>query len=266
MNKRILFLLHLIVFFGGQQCLNAQKVSDRYLSISMAPALGFRILGNAKVPTDYRGTATTYRDSLNKSDGPGQSFNFGVQYFTKKNAFEGLALGLSYTTLTFRRISEDLQLGDRIHPKVGVGYLTGLVQAANLRVKYDYRYRYAEASMLWHFSAEGYGNKKEWDLWYFVGFSPAVLIRDRVHVFTEGFSIDGENTFDVKDDNVTPVVFNVFAQAGFRAHYYMYKNIHGLLQPRFRMPFLPSSGGTQTVWIPQLSLDLGLVFLLDKDR
>ncbi len=264
MKNIILLFLNVLVFCGSVQNLHAQKGSDNFINISIGPALGFRILGNAKVPSDYRGTSTNFRDSLNKSDRPGQSFNFGIQYFNKKNAFDGLAIGLSYTTLTFRRISEDLQLGDRIHPKVGVGYLTGLVQAANLRIKYDYRYRYAEASMLWHRSAEGYGNKKEWDMWYFFGFSPAVLVRDRVHVFTEGFSIDGKNTFDVKDDNVTPVVFNVFGQVGFRAHYYMYKNLHGLIQPRFRLPILPSSGGAQTVWIPQLSLDLGLVFLLDK--
>ncbi len=253
----------LIIVFTANVLLG-QRGSDRYLTFSAAPALGFRILGDVKVPSTYKAGKVEFRDSLNKADRPGQSMNFGIQYFTKKNAFDAFSIGISYTTLTYRRVAENLKLGDWIHPQVG--YITGLVQAANLSVRYDYRYRYIEAPILWHKSAEGYGNLKEFDMWYFFGFAPAVMVQDRVHIFTQGFTAQGTNTFDIKDEQVTPVRFNVFAQAGFRADYYMYKNIHGLLQPRFRMPVLPSSGGTQTVWIPQLSLDLGLIFLLDKDR
>jgi len=263
MNKRITFLFAICLITALQPAFS-QRNGDTYFDVSVSPSLGFQILGGIKLPQKYSGSESTYRDSISKISHPGQSMNFGVQYFSKKNAFNAFSIGLSYTTLTFRRTQQNLILGDMIHPKVGI--VSGLIQAANLTVKHDFRYKYIEVPLLWHKSAEGYGNLKEFDIWYFGGFAPAVLVRDRVHIFTEGFTTNGTNTFNVKDDDITPVRFNIIGQAGIRADYYMYKNLHGLLQPRIRVPLLPSTGGIQSVWIPQLSVDLGLIFLLDKTK
>jgi hypothetical protein len=242
----------------------AAQTSDHFLDVTFSPSLGFRVLGDYKVPSTWTKSRVQFRDSLYKADRPGQSMNFGIQYMTKKNSFSAFSLGLSYTSLVFRRVRENLQISDLVHPDVG--YVTGVIQAANLRVKYDYRYRYVEASMLWYQSAEGYKNLKDLDLWYFIGFSPAILVRDRVHIFTEGFTMpNGKDVFNVKDKDIRGVVANCFGQAGMRIDYNMYRRIHALIQPRFRLPLLPSSQGMQTIWIPQASLDLGLIFYLDEE-
>lgn len=262
MNRfRVLFA---VFAFAATTLVQAQTSADKFIDFRVAPALGFRVMGNVNIPSSYKGTRSDFLDSLKKADRPGQSLNFGVQYLFKQNAFDALSFGLSYTTLSFRRVRENLKIGDLIHPDVG--YIIGVIQAANLKVKYDYRYSYLEASMLWHKSAEGYKKKKELDLWWVYGFSPAVLIRDNVHIFTEGFTMNGSNQFNVKDKEATPFRFNVYGQAAFRVQTYLYKKVHGLFQPRLRVPLLPSSTGSQTVWIPQFSIDLGLVYLIDDKR
>jgi hypothetical protein len=260
LKNNIYFRFIPFLLFAAPIFLVAQKKTEKFLDISISPALGFGIPGDIKPPANYKGTVKDFSDSINKASRPGQNFNFGISYFQKKNAFEGVSFGLSYTTLSFRRVVENLKIGDWIHPQVG--YITGVIQAANLRVKYDFRYHYIEGSVLWYSSAEGYGNIKDLDLWFFGGFAPAVLLRDNLHIFTEGFTMNGTNTFDVRDKDITPTTFNLFGIGGLRADYMMFKKTHALLQPKIRIPVLPSTGGSQTYWIPQIGVDIGFIFLL----
>lgn len=261
MKKRV-FSICLGLWLAGW--LSAQSTSDHYLDVSVSPSAGFRILGAFNMPANYRGGKTNFRDSLQKTDRPGQSMNFGIQYTTRQNAFISFSFGLSYTTLTFRRTRENLQLGDEIHPKIG--YITGFIQAAELKIKEDFRYHYAEVPLLWQKSVDKYNKFQDVDLFIFGGFAPAFCVADKVKIFTQGFTAQGKNTFYIRDDEIRPFRYNLIAQGGMRMHYAMYKKVHGLLQPRLRLPLLPSTRGAQSIWVPQLSLDLGLVFLLDKDK
>lgn len=248
------------------QPVNAQRgKDDQTLDVYIGPSLTFRLMTGFKVPANYAGTRQMFSDSLNKADRPGQNLSFGAMYTHKTNALEATSIGLAYTTLGWRRVLKDLEIGDDIHPKVG--YVSGLVGAGGLQVNQNYRYHYAEASYLWHKSAEGYTrNLKEFDLWYFFGFSAAALIRDRVFVETLGFTYNEKSKFSVQDDNIRGFIPNVFLNLGYRADYYLYKRTHALLQPRLRIPLMPSGRGDQTVFLPQFSLEVGLMFKLTEDK
>jgi hypothetical protein len=255
-NRVIAFLLGFILVLN----LNAQKKQERFLTLSFAPSIGFRVLGSYNLPSTYKGNSSQFKDSLNTADRPGQSINFGADYLIKKSAFNAISVGISYTDLTFRRVVNNMRIGYEIHPDVGI--IAGVIQAGLLQINYDFHYQNIEIPLLWHHSAEGYSNLRDFDLWYFGGFAPAFMFKDRIHIETQGFTLNGTNTFDVKDKDVVGKSFNLMAHAGFRAQYHMYKKLHGLIQPRVRIPVFPSSGGMQTYWLPQLSLDLGLVYVL----
>lgn len=259
---RIKLIFTLIACSAGT-VLAQNSRTDNTFDVTVSPSFGFRVLGKANPPSSYKGTTEEFRDSLNKADRPGQSLNFGIQYMTKKSAFKAFSVGLSYTDMTFRRRVDNLTIGYDVHPDVGV--IAGVIQAGQLRIKYDYHYRHIEIPLLWYKSAEGYSNLRDFDLWYFGGIAPAYMFGDVLRIRTEGFTLNGTNYWAVQDKDVTGNSFNVIAHAGFRSQYHMYKGLHGLVAPHLRIPLLPSSGGAQSFWIPQLSLDLGLVFLLDRD-
>lgn len=265
-KNTILYWFVTLCFAFNANNTDAQRRSknDQYLDVSISPSIGFRVLGSYLVPSTYKGTKIKYGDSLNKADRPGQSFNLGLQYTVKNAAFSALSIGLSYTTLTFRRVAQDMKIGYEIHPKVGI--IAGVIQAGYLQVDYDFKYHYIEAPVLWNKSAEGYGNYRDFDIWYTLGVAPAVLVRNRTNITLEGFTLDGKNKFSVKDSLITGVPVNIIGHVGFRAQYHMYDKMYALIQPRLRVPLLPSSSGIQTVWIPQFSLDLGLVFMLNQDK
>lgn len=262
--KRILFLITLLALISSVALSQGRKKKDeRFIDVSVGPSLGFRVLGSYKVPANYRYSAPVYRDSLNEVDRPGQSLNLGVQFMKKTSAFGAFSIGLSYTDLTFRRQVTNLKIGYEVHPKVGV--LAGVIQAGLLAVNYDFHYRYLEVPVMWYRSAEGYGNLRDFDLWYMYGFAPGILMQDRILIKTEGFTLNGTDRFSVKDDDIRGNPFNLMAHVGFRSQYHLYERIHGLFQPHLRIPVLPVSKGTQTMWIPQLTLDVGLVFMLGDD-
>lgn len=265
-GKRIIFYMALSVLAVTEAVAQRGRGKDEQtIDVYIGPSLSFRTMTGYKVPENYYGTKTMFRDSLNKADKPGQNIGFGVMFTRKTNALEARTIGLAYTTLGWRRSLTDLEIGDDIHPKVG--YVSGLVGAGGLQVNQDYRYHYIEASYLWQKSAEGYRrNFKEFDLWYFFGLSPAVMIRDRVSVKTLGFTYNEKDKFSVQDDNIRGFMPNLFLNLGFRGDYYMYKRTHALVQPRLRVPLLPSATGDQTVFLPQISLEIGLIYKLTEEK
>jgi hypothetical protein len=233
------------------------------IDVFASPSLGMRVITNFKVPLGFASNSYLFRDSLNRADRPGQSLNFGINYTRLKNALQGVTLGLSYTTLGFRRVIDNVELGSDIHPKVG--YVSGLVGSGNLRINHNFRYHYIEVVWLKYRSAEGYTrNLKEFDLWYMYGLSAAAMVRDRVFVETIGFTYDGKSHFSVKDDNIRGLIPNAFLNLGFRADYIMFAKTNAFVQPRLRIPLLPSTRGDQTIFIPQMGVDVGLVFKLGE--
>jgi hypothetical protein len=238
-----------------------RKKSEQTIEFTLSPSLGFRILGNFTLPNKYYGTRSTFQDSLRAADRPGQMLNFGLQWTKHKNAFEAISFGLSYTSLGFRRLRENIKIGSEIHPDLPI--VSHFIQAGPLTATYEFRYRYVEASILWHFAAESFGDIKDFNMSYIVGFSPAVMIGNPVKIHTSGFSLDGKNDFVVKDKVNTALFPNAFAQVGFRSDYIMFKKVHALFQPRLRIPVLPSTQGAQTIWSPQFSIDLGLIYTLN---
>lgn len=264
MNRLYIIIVLCFLVVAHKTQAQGRSKSEKFLDVSISPSLGFRVLGGFKVPASYKGTQFTYKDSLNKADRPAQTLNFGLQYTVKKTAFSALSIGLSYTTLSFRRVAQDMKIGYVVHPQVGI--IAGVIQAGYLQVNYDFKYHYLEVPVLWNKSAEGYGNYRDFDFWYTLGVAPAVLLRNRTDIHLVGFTLNGKSTYSVKDSSITGVPVNMIAHVGFRAQYHMYKNLYGLIQPRARIPLLPSSAGTQTMWCPQLSLDLGLVFVLSRDK
>jgi hypothetical protein len=237
---------------------------DRYFDVYAGPSLGFRVLGNMKMPANYKGSEGDFKDSLDRADRPGQSLNFGIQYMVKKSAFGAFSFGLSYTNMSFRRVAEDFKIGYEVHPDVGI--VAGVIQAGALRINYDIKHHYLEVPMLWHKSAEGYSNLQDYDLWYTVGIAPAVLLRQEMDIKLVGFTLNGKNRYRVQDSFITGMPFNAIVHLGFRSQYHMYKNLYGLVEPRLRVPILPSSRGAQQLWTPQFSLNVGLVFVLSKSK
>lgn len=255
-----------ILIFLVSLPLNAQrkeKGDEAAIDVFASPSLGMRVMTKYKVPAGFASNEFVFRDSLNRADRPGQNLSFGINYTRKKNALQAVTIGLAYTTLGFKRVIEDVKLGSDIHPKVG--YVAGLVGSGNLRINHNFRYHYIEASWLQHKSAEGYTrNLKEFDIWYMYGLSASAMVRDRVYIETIGFTHDGKSQFSVKDDNIRGFVPNVFVNLGFRADYIMFKETNAFIQPRLRVPLLPSATGDQTIFIPQIGVDVGLVFKLGE--
>lgn len=258
--RTIKYIAVCAVFMSALSAYGQKRKPERFFDVTFAPSFGFRVLGSYNLPTSYKGTSAQFKDSLNKTDRPGQSINLGAQFMVQKSAFNAFSIGLSYTDLTFRRVVDNLTIGYEIHPDVGI--IAGVIQAGLLQINYDFHYQNLEIPLLWHRSAEGYSNLRDFDLWYFGGFAPAFMFKDKIHIETQGFTLNGSSSFDVEDKDVTGRPFNVIAHAGFRAQYHMYKKLHGLLQPHLRIPVFPSSGGMQTYWVPQLGIDLGLVYVL----
>lgn len=249
-----LLLLGICVQLQAQK----RKSNDRYFDAYVAPALGFRVLMKAEPPANYYASEKFFKDSLNAADRPGQALNFGIAHVWKQNAFESFSLGLNLTTLNFRRVRENLKIGDDIHPDVGV--VAGLIQVSDMKVNYDYTYRYLEASALWMRSAEGYGNLKDLNLWYVFGVSPAVVVKDFVHVRTVGFTLNETNTFKVKDKDIQSFAFNTFATVALRAEYKMHTFTDALVMPQLRIPLLPSGTGKQSIFLPQFALNIGVTY------
>jgi hypothetical protein len=240
-----------------------EKGDASSIDVFASPSIGMRILTKYKVPSGFAGNQFLFRDSLNRADRPGQNLSFGINYTRKKNALHGVTLGLAYTTIGFRRVIEDVELGSDIHPKVG--YVAGLVGSGHLQINHNFRYHYIEASWLQYKSAEGYTrNLKEFDIWYMYGLSAAALLRDRIYIETIGFTHNGKSNFSVKDDNIKGVLPNAFVNFGLRADYNMFAKTNAFVQPRLRIPLLPSAKGDQTIFIPQIGVDVGLVFKLGE--
>lgn len=246
---------------------HAQRSKDEQtLDVYVAPNLGFRMMTNYKVPQKYYASRSFFRDSLNTADRPGQNISLGVSYTHKKNAFEAVTMGLGYTTFGFRRAITKVQLGDTIHPKIGI--VAGLVGSGHLQINQDFRYHYLEFSYLKTKSAESYTrNLKEFDLWWTYGLSAGVLVRDRVMVETLGFSHNnGDSKIAVKDDALRGFPANIWLNVGYKADYIMFKKTNAFVHARFRVPLLPSATGAQTVFIPQLALEAGLIFKLTEEK
>jgi hypothetical protein len=263
--KKIVFGCSLLLSLMGNVCAQRSK-DEQTLHVYVAPNLGFRLMTGFKTPERYYAAGSVFRDSLNKADRPGQNLNFGVAYTRKKNALEAVSLGLGYTTVGFRRINTDIKIGSVIHPKIGV--VPNLVGSGNLQINQDFRYHYLEFSWLKTKSAEGYSrNLREFDLWWMYGLSAGALIRDRVMVETVGFShSNGESRIAVKDDDLRGFPANLWLNAGYKADYIMFKKTNAFLQGRLRVPLLPSATGTQTLFMPQLSLEAGLIFKLNEEK
>ncbi|MBL7813119.1 MAG: hypothetical protein JNL57_12930 [Bacteroidetes bacterium] len=265
------FLYALLILALPAVAFGQRRISTkRSLDISVGPAAGYRFLTAVEIPGDYRGLKTDFMDSLRKADRPGQTLNFYAQFVKQKNAFQAISFGLGYTTLGFRRVWDNIKVGDEIHKDLGV--VANFVQAGPLAARYEYRYRYIEAAILWHWNAAGYQKLKDVELWYVGGFAPAFLWRDKMGIRTQGFQLEelstGEikNTFQVTDHGNTGIKPNVFLHGALRCDVNMFKSMHALLQPHLRVPLLPSSRGYQSAWIPQFGVDLGLVIKLNQEK
>lgn len=251
----------------GQLDLLAQRSKEaQTLDVFVSPSLGFRLMAGQKMPPKYYASSLVFKDSLNKADRPGQNIGFGIAYTRKVNALEATVMGVSYNTVGFRRAITDVKLGDTIHPKIGI--VAGLVGSGHLQINQDFRYHYLEFSYLKNRSAEGYSsNLKEFNLWWTYGLSAGLLVRDRVLVETLGFSnSDGESRMSVKDDALRGFPGMVWLNAGYRADYIMFKKTNAFVHTRFRLPLLPSATGAQTIFLPQLSLEAGLLFKLNEQK
>ena len=239
---------------------------EQNLHVYVAPNLGFRLMTGITPPSRYYASNMVFRDSLNKEDRPGQNLNIGVAYTRKKNALEAVSMGIGYTTVGFRRAITSVKLGDTIHPKIGI--VAGLVGSGHLQINQDFRYHYLEFSYLKTKSAEGYSrNLKEFDLWWTYGLSAGVLVRDRVMVETLGFShSNGESRIAVKDDALRGFPANMWLNVGSKADYIMFKKTNAFVHGRLRVPLLPSATGAQTIFLPQLGIEAGLIFKLNEEK
>lgn len=239
---------------------------EQNLHVYVAPNLGFRLMTGITPPSRYYASNMVFRDSLNKEDRPGQNLNIGVAYTRKKNALEAVSMGIGYTTVGFRRAITSVKLGDTIHPKIGI--VAGLVGSGHLQINQDFRYHYLEFSYLKTKSAEGYSrNLKEFDLWWTYGLSAGVLVRDRVMVETLGFShSNGESRIAVKDDALRGFPANMWLNVGYKADYIMFKKTNAFVHGRLRVPLLPSATGAQTIFLPQLGIEAGLIFKLNEEK
>ncbi len=244
--------------------LNAQN-DDDYLEAWVAPALGFKAFVGLKPPSSYKGDKNTYRDSLNKMDRPGQMLNFGAAWFMKRNALDAFSLGLSYTSLGWQRYRENLQIGDEIYPDSSVGNVAGLIQKSSLDVEYNYRFRHIAVDLIWYTSGKAFANR-DVSSWFVYGFSPAVLIRQNIIINTIGFTQNGQTQFKVKDRDNKGMPANIFLVTGYRFDVKTWARTNVLVQPMLRVPLLPSSTGQQSVWLPQLSVNFGLVYALGKKK
>jgi hypothetical protein len=239
---------------------------EQNLHVYVAPNLGFRLMTGFTPPSRYYASNAVFRDSLNKADRPGQNLNIGVAYTRKKNALEAVSMGLGYTTVGFRRSIDEVRLGDTIHPKIGI--VAGLVGSGHLQINQDFRYHYLEFSYLKTKSAEGYSrNLKEFDLWWTYGLSAGVLVRDRVMIETLGFShSNGESRIAVKDDALRGFPANMWLNVGYKVDYIMFKKTNAFVHGRLRVPLLPSATGAQTIFLPQLGIEAGLIFKLNEEK
>lgn len=253
------FLFLLMVLFTFQFAF-AQRSGkkEKFLEATVSPNIGLRFMGNYNMPSNYYATNDVFRDSLRKADRPGQSLNFGIQYLIKKNAYSQFSVGLTYVNKTFKRVRTKIGVGDVIHPDIGI--VAGLIQAGILQVDYNFNYKYIEGSMLWHKNVAGNKKSKESDFWVYGGFAPSFLISDKMKIKTVGFTIDGKNNHYVSNPQFKSFNFNVDARVGFRLEQFLFKGLKGLVQPNFRMPILPAFHEAQTIWIPQLGLDVGISY------
>lgn len=257
------YLLTAVLFMTA---LNSQAQrsgkTTRFVDFTVSPSLGLRVLANYKTPDNYYSTPDHFHDSLKKADRPGQSINLGVAYVLKKDNYNQITFGLSYVHKSFQRVRTPINVGDVIHKDVGV--VAGIVQAGILEVQYNFNYKYLEGSMLWHSNLSTGRKLKDMDIWVFGGFAPNVLISDKMKIKSVGFTLDGKNTHWVYNPEFKAYKVNLDLRTGLRIEQMIYKTLNGIVQPGFRMPVLPAFHGAQTVWIPQLSLDVGLSFKLSK--
>jgi len=266
MGIRHLVTLTFMLTAVGNASFAQRNKDEQTLSVYIAPNLGFRVMTGFKPPEKYYASKSFFKDSLNSADRPGQNINLGIAYTRKKNALESVTMGLGYTSVGFRRAITQVRLGDTIHPKIGI--VAGLVGSGHLQINQDFRYHYLEFSYLKAQSAEGYSrNLKDFDLWWTYGLSAGVLVRDRVMVETLGFSHNnGDSRIAVQDDALKGFPANIWLNAGYKADYIMFKKTNAFIHGRLRVPLLPSATGAQTVFIPQLGLEAGLIFKLTEEK
>lgn len=257
--SKTLILLSLV--FTANSFVFAQKGGKGEAELHVAPAINFRGLFKATPPNGYYATPQKFRDSLDKNDRPGTSMNLGLQYIFNKNNRNQWALSLGYTHHTFKRVSSDIKIGTLIHPQVG--NVEGLFQAPDWSIDYDYQFKYIELGMHYHLKLQPEKFREDFNMFFSVGASLNYLISQGVKISTTGFTqpnVEKNPKVDFVDMKGFPV--NAMIHTGLRFEINVLKSVKAVLQPGFRLPLLPSSTGSQMVYLPQLFGNLGLVYNL----
>jgi len=155
------------------------------------------------------------RDSIAKMDRADFRWNagFGVKLPIDKDW--ALQTGVELRNYGFLRVWEDLQYLDSIHPDIG-----RVEDLSNNGIKvadYHYRYTYLSIPLLFHRDISSRKYRHTYQFSIFLGPRFQFLFNEKLDIFLQGFSVEGEFDHELEYTPYNPAEFNVAFSMGGRA-------------------------------------------------
>ncbi len=221
--KNIILFAFLIV---SALDLSAQVRLEAFLT----PAVGYRQLSGTKFASNQ------LTDSLKNADRARQNWSGGLKLVLGIDKYSALQIGVNYKGLSFMRVREDYQFHDTVHPKIG--RVLDLSQTVLSKDAYfAHRYRYLSVPIIYQkaYTRKVFNSKMQF--YVTTGLEFDFLIKDKMFVNLPGWSIGGEDQFEIESDYESSQV-NLSFNLGSRFEYKLSERSSFSAQPAFNFPFL----------------------------
>lgn len=262
---RIFAVLFTAIFMLFSKNSIAQIVyENKSVGISFIPSLQGRLL-------QIKDAIPGQEDSLDRIDKMSQDIGFGVNFRFRTGRDWNVFTSLSYQNMGFKRVKEDVNFGDVIHPNLETEFpnQNRIVDVTTIprQIVYHNNYQFIDLSVLFgkDFLFQGLKNKELNFSWFFGG-SIGYMFKHDLFLEYVSFTPYGRKNDVVTNTELDPIPFNISAIVGARMEIDVYPKMKLYLQPNIKKHLLFASYGIERHHLYGLNLEIGLNYSLeDKD-
>ncbi len=261
---RLLFFALLLMTSTIAPAQSRNKIS---YGVSLNPTITFPInttSSNSPLPTQPGLTFKQYADSVKSFETYKLSVGATVWVNYLLNKKWTLQTGIGYSEVGFTREQKDIQLGDKLYPGIGVGYVTDATSASR-SAAYSFKYQYLTVPVLFNYYAKRSSDFK-W-LYYFTGGAGFnVLVKHQMKAKMNDFVVDGEDVFHIDSTGYEGSPFTVNLFLGGRIEHRISKDLQLFCQPMLTAFPLSVSKTEMKSYPVGLQVNIGLIYSLDAGK
>jgi hypothetical protein len=203
------------------------------------------------------------KDSLDRADKIKVFPAVGVQFLFENTPGREFYIGLGYMENGFVRERFDYQFQDTVH--ADLGRILDLSHAAQKNAYFAYHFKYLEMPLGFNFQVTPRQYMNIFTGWFNVGVNPQLLIKQNMIINLEGFTMKGENRFDLENTGYEAAKFNVSLQAGGRFDYSINKKNWVTADALFKMHLLHTAESpNEKLRVYTFSVNLGMKHEIGK--